>query len=67
MELQIKKKRTADMDEEEAIVKNNIEDEDDDDEFCEQLLKEYEADPDKGQCITAEEMAELCGVDLNDL
>lgn len=50
-----------------GITADFIEDKDDDDAFCEQLLKEYEADPDKGEYVTAEEMAKMCGVDLNDL
>ena len=38
-----------------------------DDEFCEKLLEEYENDPEKGEYITIEEMAELCGVELDEL
>ena len=32
----------------------------DDDAFCEQLVREYEADPDKGDVVTLEEMATQC-------
>ena len=32
----------------------------DDDAFCEQLVREYEADPDKGDVVTLEEMAKQC-------
>lgn len=36
-----------------------------DDAFCEKLCREYEADPDKGDMISIEEMAKISGVDLN--
>ncbi|MBQ8508305.1 MAG: hypothetical protein IJ493_00165 [Clostridia bacterium] len=44
-----------------------MQEEAEDDAFCEQLLREYENDPDKGESVTLEEMAALCGVDLNEL
>lgn len=34
-----------------------------DDDFCEQLLKDYENDKDKGHFISMEEMTRLSGVD----
>lgn len=34
-----------------------------DDAFCEQLLKDYENDKDKGHFISMEEMAKLSGID----
>ena len=35
-----------------------------DDAFCNALLKDYEADPDKGQAINIEEAAKMLGVSL---
>ena len=35
-----------------------------DDAFCNSLVKEYEADPDKGQTVSIEEAAKLLGVAL---
>lgn len=35
-----------------------------DDAFCNALLKEYEADPDKGQAVSIEDAAKLLGVVL---
>ena len=35
-----------------------------DDAFCSSLLKEYEADPDKGQAVSIEEAAKMLGVVL---
>ena len=35
-----------------------------DDAFCNALLKDYEADPDKGQAISIEEAAKMLGVSL---
>ena len=35
-----------------------------DDAFCAALVKEYEADPDKGQAVSLEEAAKLLGVAL---
>lgn len=35
-----------------------------DDAFCENLLAEYEADADKGNFISIDEMAEMSGVSL---
>ena len=33
-----------------------------DDAFCAKLIREYEADPDKGQFVSMEEMMKQCGV-----
>ena len=38
-----------------------------DDAFCEQLAKEYEADPDKGNFISFKDLAAECGVDLDEI
>lgn len=35
-----------------------------DDAFCEQLYRQYEADPDKGQAVSLEEAARELGVEL---
>ncbi len=35
-----------------------------DDAFCEQLYRQYEADPDKGQAVSLEEAARALGVEL---
>ena len=50
-----------------AYLQGITADEEKDDEFCEKLLEEYENDPEKGEYITIEEMAELCGVELDEL
>ena len=36
----------------------------DDDAFCEQLVRDYEADPDKGDTVTLADMAKQCGIEL---
>ena len=35
-----------------------------DDAFCNALYKEYQADPDKGQAVSIEEVAKMLGVAL---
>ena len=50
-----------------AYLQGITADEEKDDEFCEKLLEEYENDPEKDEYITIEEMAELCGVELDEL
>ncbi len=42
-----------------AYLQGITADEAEDDAFCENLVAEYEADPDKGQWISLEEMANL--------
>ena len=36
-----------------------------DDEYCERLLENYEASEDKGDFVSLEEAAKMCGVDVN--
>ncbi len=38
-----------------------------DDAFCERLYQEYAADPDKGEGVSLEEMAAMCGLEIHDL
>lgn len=38
-----------------------------DDKFCEQLIEDYESSPDKGEFVSLEEAANMCGVDINEL
>ena len=40
-------------------------DEADDDRFCDQLLESYENSNDKGDFVSFEEAAKMCGVDIN--
>lgn len=36
-----------------------------DDQFCEQLVEDYETSTDKGEFVSLEEAAKMCGVDMN--
>lgn len=47
-----------------AYLQGLTADEETDDAFCEALIAEYEADPDKGEFVPFEEVAEMCEVDL---
>lgn len=49
---------------EECIPENEVNWDDEDASFCVTLIAEYEADEDKGECITCEEMLEACGAHL---
>ena len=48
-----------------AYLEGITADESSDDAFCESLCEEYEANPDKGQFVSFDEMAKMSGVDLN--
>ncbi len=48
-----------------AYMQGLIADDEDDTAFCEQLCKEYQADPEKDQFISLEEMAKISGVDID--
>ena len=47
-----------------AYLKGLTADEAEDDAFCEKLYRAYEADPDKGECISLEDLASDLGVSL---
>ena len=49
-----------------AYLQGLTADEAEDDEFCEMLLKESENEPEKGE-VTLEELAEMCGVSIDEL
>lgn len=49
---------------EECIPENEVNWEYEDDSFCATLIAEYEADEDKGECITFEEILEDCSAHL---
>lgn len=38
-----------------------------DDEFCRQLIEEYNNSTDKGEFLSFEEAAKMCGVDMNEI
>lgn len=40
-------------------------DENSDDEFCRSLIEKYESDADKGNFVSFEEAAGMCGVEIN--
>lgn len=50
-----------------AYLEGITADETADDAFCENLCEEYDADSDKGQFVSFEEMAKMSGVDVNAL
>lgn len=48
-----------------AYLQGLLADEAEDDAFCEQLLEQYENSSDKGEFVPLEEVAKMCGVDIN--
>ena len=50
-----------------AYLQGLMADEAEDDAFCERLYQDYLNDPDKGDFISIEEAAKMCGVDINDV
>lgn len=50
-----------------AYLQGITADDEADDAFCESLIAEYEASEEKGDCVSIEELAEECGVDLNEV
>lgn len=50
-----------------AYLEGLTADEDADDEYCEQLYKNYLADPDKGDFVSLEQAAKDCGVNLDEI
>ena len=50
-----------------AYLQGRMSDEAEDDAFCERLYQDYLNDPDKGDFISIEEAAKMCGVDINDV
>ena len=48
-----------------AYLQGLMADEAEDDAFCERLYQDYLNDPDKGDFISIEEAAKMCGVDIN--
>ena len=47
-----------------GLTADEAEDEAEDDAFCEELYRAYEADPDKGEFISLEDLASDLGVSL---
>lgn len=50
-----------------AYIQGICADERADDEFCEKLCEEYEADSDKGQFVSFDEMMKKCEVEPNEI
>ncbi len=50
-----------------AYLQGITADEAEDDLFCQKLVEEYEASDDKGDLVTLEETAKLCGINLDEI
>lgn len=50
-----------------AYIEGLNAEEKEDDRFCEKLVEEYKNSSDKGDFVSLEEAAKICGVDLNEV
>ena len=50
-----------------AYLQGILADEAADDEFCGRLIDEYENSPDRGEFVSFEEAAKMCGIDIDEI